>query len=404
MNGQIRRVFLEGSIVFLSLFLFCTVLHAEEVEWLRGRFHEKILSMEEKDGALVLRTGARKLKCRDVKTIRFHPLGADRSGGRWRFYLSSRDRIRAKLVGGDADKVEVDSPSLGRVGLKLEKLRGIVLGEPAVARAFERDILPIRNELDRVYLRAGGLAEGVIEEVAAGWVRLNSKSLGAIKIPYKKIASVLLSELGVPEERGKSLQARTYLLDGSIVEGKVLAYENEILKLRTDFARELVVPSKEIRILFFHNGRFVYLSDLKPVEVVESSFLIDHVYPYRKDQNVMGGPLELDGKRYLKGLGVHSRCELVYALGGEYRTFRSVIGIDDSAKEKRDVEPSVVFRVYVDGKPFFKNGISMEGGDRGRFIEVDVTGARKMRLIVDFHDNFEILGRADWADAHLIRK
>ena len=44
------------------------------------------------------------------------------------------------------------------------------------------------------------------------------------------------------------------------------------------------------------------------------------------------------------------------------------------------------------------------GQDRETFLRVDLKGAKKMRLLVDFGKKLHILDRAVWADAFLIKK
>jgi hypothetical protein len=148
-------------------------------------------------------------------------------------------------------------------------------------------------------------------------------------------------------------------------------------------------------------GGFAYLSDLEPADYRHVPYL-DIAWPYERDRSVSGGPLEVGGKRYLKGLGMHSAARLTYKLEGQYKTFAAEAAIDDSAGPRG----SVVFGVYVlrDAKwqPAFTSEI-VRGGDPPQSVSVDLVGADAITLLVDFADRGDELDHADWLDARLIR-
>src|SRR4051794_39029172 len=57
-----------------------------------------------------------------------------------------------------------------------------------------------------------------------------------------------------------------------------------------------------------------------------------------------GVPIRLNGTAYTKGLGVHARSELRYALGASCSLFSAVVGIDDEV----GANGSVAFQVWSD--------------------------------------------------------
>ena len=81
------------------------------------------------------------------------------------------------------------------------------------------------------------------------------------------------------------------------------------------------------------------------------------------------------GRRYLKGIGMHSASRLTYRLDGKYRRFDAAVALDDSAGNGG----SVTFGVYVlrDGswKEAYTSGI-VRGGEAPRPVSVDVTWRR----------------------------
>ncbi|MGH3055327.1 MAG: NPCBM/NEW2 domain-containing protein, partial [Gaiellaceae bacterium] len=85
-------------------------------------------------------------------------------------------------------------------------------------------------------------------------------------------------------------------------------------------------------------------------------------------------------------------------LDGAYRTFAAEIGID-AATSKRG---SAIFTVEVDGVATFTSPI-MSGGTPARPIQVDVSGAHTLTLVVMPGTDGNTGDWADWAQARLTR-
>jgi hypothetical protein len=145
----------------------------------------------------------------------------------------------------------------------------------------------------------------------------------------------------------------------------------------------------------------VYLSDLEGADYRGVPYL-SVKWPFMRDRNVLGDSIEVRGRRYLKGIGMHSAARLTYRLDRDYRRFDSAIAIDDSAKGRG----SVTFGVYVlrDGKwgEAFTSGI-VRGRDAPQPVSVDLTGANGLTLTVDFADRGDELDHAVWLDARLVK-
>jgi len=108
--------------------------------------------------------------------------------------------------------------------------------------------------------------------------------------------------------------------------------------------------------------------------------------------------LRVDGRTYLKGLGMHSASRITFALSEPYRRFQSALAVDDLAEGGG----SVAFRVFVDGQVRYSSPV-IRGGQDPLPISVDLAGATRLDLVVDFAERADELDRADWLDARLIR-
>jgi hypothetical protein len=143
--------------------------------------------------------------------------------------------------------------------------------------------------------------------------------------------------------------------------------------------------------------RVRYLSDLPAAGYGRVAFL-DLPWPYAADRNLLGGRLRADGRLYLEGLAMHSASRLTYLLEARYRRFEALLAIDDLAGGRG----SVRYRVFVDAEEKFASPV-VRGGRPPLPLSVDVTGAQRLDLVVDFADRADEQDHADWLDARLVR-
>ncbi len=109
-----------------------------------------------------------------------------------------------------------------------------------------------------------------------------------------------------------------------------------------------------------------------------------------------GRNISLNGQLYSRGLGVHANSRVTYNLAGAYKRFLSDIGIDDEV----GTSGSVVFSVLVDGVQQYTSG-PMTGASEKKSINIDVSGAQSLTLIVDANGNND-LDHASWGGARLL--
>jgi hypothetical protein len=120
-------------------------------------------------------------------------------------------------------------------------------------------------------------------------------------------------------------------------------------------------------------------------------------WPYREDRNVLDGMLRVGGRTFVKGLGVHGAARLSYAVPESARQFHAEAAVDDCAGGGG----SVRFRVFVDGQPKYASPVA-RGGEAPLPVRVDISGAKRLDLVVDFADRGDELDRADWLDARFV--
>ncbi len=148
----------------------------------------------------------------------------------------------------------------------------------------------------------------------------------------------------------------------------------------------------------FISDRLVDLSDLTPADVFQYGFL-DKTYTYKRNRSVAAGSLQLDGRKYSKGLGLHSYCRLTYRLSGEYVKFVAVVGIDDAVRPAGDV----TVKFIIDGEVIAD--YRLLGKQKSKKVCLDISGAEVFEIEVGFGpDGLDVADHVDLADARLIRR
>ncbi|MGV3218099.1 NPCBM/NEW2 domain-containing protein [Clostridium baratii] len=122
-----------------------------------------------------------------------------------------------------------------------------------------------------------------------------------------------------------------------------------------------------------------------------------------KDKSVDNNKLTLTDEEgqaisYDRGIGTHATSTIIYDLSDkDYEYFSSYVGVD---REMYGSVGSISFEVYVDGEKKFDSGI-MNSRDPQKYVEVDINGAKELKLVVKDGGNGNGSDHATWGDAKL---
>ena len=164
----------------------------------------------------------------------------------------------------------------------------------------------------------------------------------------------------------------------------------------------------------------LYLSDLEP----DPGFFISNGWgPYERDtsngeqQAGDGKTIALNGKRYAKGLGVHSISDLQFDLTGKGCTrFQADVGIDQEIRSSLPsnnpgAAPNVIFAVtdYASGKVLTATYTGLNVSSPVVSLDVNVTGVNKLQLAMSTTKpksarDWAWFTHADWANARVTCK
>jgi hypothetical protein len=155
----------------------------------------------------------------------------------------------------------------------------------------------------------------------------------------------------------------------------------------------------------------VYLGDLGPVRSVGFGHTYGGVVRYsgqtqppQKDRSNLGQELKINRQTYRRGVGIHAPCALSYELRPEYRRFVGLAGADEnligiSNGSNLAKYPSIVFKVFIDGKEAAASPVMRILAPAWRFDVEIPRGARMISLVAMDAGDGSREDFADWVNA-----
>ncbi len=196
----------------------------------------------------------------------------------------------------------------------------------------------------------------------------------------------------------KPAAVRIELVNGDVVLAASVIGSAQGLTAKLPSKAEVPLALEQLKALDLSQGKLRYLSQFEPRDVKYTPYF-DVTWEYRRDTNMDGGPLRLGNKIYARGLCLHSKTQLKYRLGGEYRRLQTVIGIDHLVASNGYGDCRLV--ISGDGKSLFEADVKAK--DSPRLIDLDVAGVVMLEILVDFGGNLDISDHLDLADAKLVK-
>jgi NPCBM/NEW2 domain len=311
------------------------------------------------------------------------------------------DALRTERLRLRDDRLVVDTPLTGLAGLPLSTASVIWFTPPgAVAEAT-------RHEIQQT--AAGHLRQDALFIRKAGeWVRLDGvlQSLDEKRVVFRwqenereiplAVAGALVLAASQPPSTPREKLAAVYGRDGSRLVGEWRSLTPDSVTFDTPSLGAAIVPVDSVAMVDGLWGRSVFVSGLEPVVVVEGGWFGTH-FPWRRDAGISGQPLTLRGRVFERGLGVHSRSSLTYALDKKFSLLTGIVGLDDDGGRLGRVQ----FVVRGDGRELFRAPMSGSGSPKP--LRITLAGVDRMELLVDFARDEDTGDRADWANLRLVR-
>ena len=283
------------------------------------------------------------------------------------------------------------------IHVPLGQLRGIVWNASTTDAGWWPMLFRERGADDLVLLTNGDRSAGQFAGAGETDVRLLLEGR-TLAIPRRRVAAIafspeLISVPAAPPERQIVLTTSGWLtvtgLTGST---------NGTLEGQTRFGETIQFRAGSIRRIQFLGSHVISLTDIKPAQVEFTPWL-SRQWPVRFNRSLTDHPLALEEQVYTRGIGMHSRTRISYALDGKYDRFSVTAGLADSAGSLGNV----AIAIEVDGEIVERRERVTRGSGRVEFDGISVTDAETLRLIADFGANGDIRDRVNWCAPILIR-
>jgi hypothetical protein len=318
-------------------------------------------------------------------------------------HLTGEEKVFGKLgdINPAKETVRLTTPWQDQLEIPLARVAGIhfgLLDRKETTESFAKrlktrgpeDLLLAQTKKGEV-LAIPGILEGTEAD------RLRFQYQGRTRtLPLKQVEGLVMAAR--PESPPEELRPTFSLPGGVTVSGRWKDLDSSTWKVETPWGQELKLPAAEIQGVWFRGGKMTYLSDLNPSKVEETPFF-SHKFPWRRNVNLLGEPLKMNGATFERGLAVHSRCILTYDLNGRFATFEALVGFDDAVQGKGRVD----CRVFADTKEIYANP-DLRADAPPVKLSLPVSGAEQLRLLVDFGRGADTGDRVIWANARLYRQ
>lgn len=221
-------------------------------------------------------------------------------------------------------------------------------------------------------------------------------------IPTLNIPNTVVTKLGRPIELNEEYSAfdaedgeitSNVIVNGEVNFNKAGIYE--ITYSVTDSDGNTISAIREVKVVDMEDT--IYLSDIDWKSANNSYGRAT------KDISVSGNALRLTAEdasvvTYEKGIGTHSTSTIIYDLTGtNYGYFTSYVGVD---RQMYGTVGSVKFEVWLDGIRVYDSGL-MSSRDSQKFVEVNLGGAKELKLVVTDGGNGNGSDHATWGNAKL---
>ncbi|HJZ53893.1 MAG TPA: NPCBM/NEW2 domain-containing protein [Gemmataceae bacterium] len=322
-------------------------------------------------------------------------------------FSTTGDRIPGTLAGGDARALRFRPAFLTDAdppwAVPLSSIAVVWLARPPADTPPDPDRYPWLADprrKDLVLLRNGDLARGTLTGFAPD-IRLKPDTGAVRTFPLTEPAALAFDPSLARTRKPQGPYTHLVLRDGARLDLASVSIDGDTVRGKALFGTAVEIPLAELVALDVWQGKAAYLSDLKPVKVEQSGFL-GPAWPWSADRTVRGEPLRLltssGVETFDKGLGIHPRTALTYPLGGKYRRFEAVVGLDAASGGggRADV------RVLVDGKEVSPPELRLLSAGPAVVLRADLTGAKELALVVDFGPTGDVRADVNWGDARLI--
>jgi len=311
-----------------------------------------------------------------------------------RQYTSRQGKASVVLVEGS--DLELPQAEIVAVRFRPAPPGSVRSWQALIATQTDADLLVVEKGQSLDYLR------GRIEEVGEELVRFE---LDGDLLPVKRAKLFGLRYYRSARPRHSAPGARLTDAAGAVWAVETIESDGSQVRWTTPLDLERAMPLARLVRIDFAQANVVYLSDLTPQSHQWTPYFeafgkvpsVARFFAPHNDRSLSSGPLKLNGKTYRRGLALHSRTVLTYRLGENFQRFQATAGIDDS------VRPGGQVQLVIRGDDRVLLDSPVSGVDPPLPVDLDVTGIRRLTIVVDFGEDLDVGDHLDLGEARLLK-
>ncbi|MGY8770845.1 MAG: NPCBM/NEW2 domain-containing protein [Pirellulales bacterium] len=367
------------------------------------------------DSTLTLKQEGSKLlelDTNDLLTISFNAKNSPTvNPPKFNVYMADGSHTLAEQLSFESGKVNLTTIEGVELSFGSSSLRSILLKQQS--ESFSAQWTELHQEKilgDAIVLRredALTYQEVIIEKITDEGVAIALEDLKTM-VNLEKLEGLLFYQR---EERkfAKPL-CKVITNDGAAwLATKLTLSDQGVFSLVSSSGIQLQLPAQSIQSLDFTDGNIVFLSDLPRDNESWSPFIpsvinksrLALLYSPRFNEDFQGQPitLQMDGKivPFSKGIAMHASTELIYQLPEDVKTFKAIAGIAPAVASAGNLH----LKIIGDRKVLAEHDIN--GQSPPLIINADVTGVRRLKIIVEPGESGDFSDQLHFCQARLLK-
>ena len=317
--------------------------------------------------------------------------------------LANGDRIRGTIVeaDGDAVRLRLAMPRAEQIiRLPLSAIRAIwTIRRPASDPKWLQDA----RKRDVIQTRSGDRILGAITSIDPGKNVVTYQVQGKDQqLDLTKLAAIGFNTDLARVRNPKGPYYRLTLADGSRMSVLSIAYDGKVWSAQTPFKETVQIPGDQVLAIDVEQGKASWLTDVTPTKYQYQVQGTEPI-PLAVNRCVTGEFLRLrtatgEGT-FDRGIGLQSECSVTYSLGGKYRRFEALAGLD----ARSGVRGDAILVVLVDGKEqaLLSGGkLTLAGGPIA--VRVDLTQAKELTIAIKQGNGGTVQDHVNLVEARLV--